>query len=55
MKCLATWTTFSLTLIAVAGSGSGDSAPNDSGTTASLDETLRIHIDGFKKSKSGAT
>lgn len=55
MKCLAAWTTFSLALIAIVGCGSGDSAPDDSGTISSVAKTLRIHIDGFKKSKSGAT
>lgn len=59
MNRFAAWTTFSLSLVLVTGCGSDESAPDasstDSAAVAPNRTTIRIHINGFKKSKSGAT
>lgn len=59
MNRLGAWATFSLSLFVVTGCGSDEPAPNssstDSAAVASNQTTVRLHIDGFKKSKSGAT
>lgn len=59
MNRLAAWTTFSLSMILVIGCGPDESTPDasstDSASVVSNQATVRIHIDGFKKSKSGAT